>query len=61
MSAALLALALVVGLEDKPKVAEGQPAPDIELEAVTAKGTKKVTLKEFKGKKNVVRLLTITP
>jgi peroxiredoxin Q/BCP len=53
----LAALGLVVGVRadaKDTKVAEGQPAPDIELEAVTKTGTKKVALKDFKGKKNVV-------
>src|SRR5262249_20374088 len=39
---------------DAPKVAEGQPAPEVTLEAATAKGAKKVSLKDYQGKKNVV-------
>jgi peroxiredoxin Q/BCP len=52
MSLTLLTLALT--LADAPKVEEGKPAPDVTLDAVTAKGTSKVSLSSFKGKKNVV-------
>jgi hypothetical protein len=53
---AMLALAAFIQAEDKKetKVAEGQPAPNVELEAATAKGTMKVNLADYKGKKNVV-------
>jgi hypothetical protein len=59
---AVLALAAFVQAEDKreTKVAEGQPAPEVELQAATTKGTAKINLKEYKDKKNVVTLLTIT-
>jgi thioredoxin-dependent peroxiredoxin len=51
LSLTLLTLALT--LADAPKVEEGKPAPDFTLESVTDKGTKKVSLKDLKGK-NVV-------
>ncbi len=55
MSLTLFCLAAFVQAEDKKadKVAEGQTAPDFTLEAATAKDSKKVHLKELKGK-NVV-------
>ena len=59
MYASLLALTL---LADAPKMPEvGQPAPDIELPATMIgdvlpdkKDATKLSLKDFKGKKNVV-------
>lgn len=60
---ALFGLALLAPAEDKKetkvdskenKIAEGQPAPNVELEAVTATGVKKTSLKDYQGKKNVV-------
>lgn len=55
-SLSVFCLAAFVLAEDKKetKIAEGQPAPDVVLEAATAKGTAKVNLKDYKGKKNVV-------
>jgi peroxiredoxin Q/BCP len=59
---ALLAFAAFTHAEDKKtedkkaddvKVAVGQPAPNFELEAATKDGTKKISLKDLKGK-NVV-------
>src|SRR5262245_6129210 len=49
MSFTLLTLALA--LADAPK--EGQPAPDIKLQAATPTGVKTLSLKDLKGK-NVV-------
>src|SRR5438105_2355338 len=46
-------LALTFALADTPKVEVGKPAPDVTLEAATPTGTKKISLKELKGK-NVV-------
>lgn len=47
------ALVLTLVAAEQPKVAEGQKAPDITLEAATKDGVKKMSLKELKGK-NVV-------
>ena len=57
-SLAILALTIPTQAEDRKaeKVAEGQPAPDIQVEAATATGTRKVSLADFKNKKNVVLL-----
>jgi len=62
MFAAVLSLALYApAVEDSPKVEEGKPAPKVELEATQIekvlpdkKDAKTLTLKDFKGKKNVV-------
>ena len=48
-----VSLLMLTFAADPPKIAEGQPAPDITLEAATASGTKKVSLKDLKGK-NIV-------
>ena len=52
----LLMFGLVTGVG--AQVEEGKPAPEVTLDSVTAKGTSKVTLSSFKGKKNVVTFLT---
>ena len=49
MSLTLLTLALALA----DGIKEGDKAPDFTLEAATATGTKKITLKDLKGK-NVV-------
>src|ERR1700716_3002747 len=61
MTLTLFCLTGFVQAEDKKvdekkadKVTEGQPAPDVTLEAATAKGSKKVNLKDYQGKKNVI-------
>src|SRR5437764_6345850 len=61
MFAVVLSLALYAPAEEAPKVQEGKPAPEIELEATQIekvlpdkKDPKTLTLKDFKGKKNVV-------
>ena len=60
LSLLALGLAAGAGAEEKKegKVAEGQPAPNIKLEAATPAGTKTISLSDFKGKKNVVLFLT---
>src|SRR5436309_2930500 len=62
MLAAILTLALYVpAAQETAKVEEGKPAPKVELEATQIekvlpdkKDAKTLTLKDFKGKKNVV-------
>jgi len=49
----LTLLTLFLGLADPVKAEEGKAAPDFTLEAATATGTKKIALKDLKGK-NVV-------
>ncbi len=50
----LAALGLVAVVRAEDKVMEGQPAPEVKLEAATAKGKVTIDLKDYKGKKNVV-------
>jgi len=62
MFAMVLSLALYApAAAEAPKVQEGKPAPDVELPATSIdtvlpdkKDAKTLSLKEFKGKKNVV-------
>src|SRR5437763_12541909 len=62
MFAMVLSLALYVpAAEETPKVEEGKPAPNVELEATQIekvlpdkKDAKTLKIKDFKGKKNVV-------
>lgn len=63
-----LLFASVAVADDVPKVEVGKPAPSIDLPATQIdkvlpdkKDAKKLTLKDFEGKKNVILFLTITP